>query len=115
MTGIRSGITRRLQVVDELKGSPSEEMKGFFYAGLMMRGWSGQGPYPLKSIETSGRVDDIALIDRLISLLSSPKPWLELPLFNYVVVPKPFLPEPDPLPDELLVPAQKSIQPSLHH
>lgn len=70
-----------------------------------MRGWSDQGPYPLKSIETSGRVDDIALIDRLISLLSSPKPWLELPLFNYVVVPKPFLPEPDPLPDELLAPA----------
>lgn len=67
-------------------------MKGFFYAGVMMRGWSGQGPYPLKSIETSDRS---TIKSEAMARTSS------LQLCRHS---KPFLPEPDPI---LLAPLEE--------
>jgi hypothetical protein len=36
--------------------------------GMLMRGWSGQGPYPLMEDETHGEVDEIKLSESLLEL-----------------------------------------------
>ena len=90
---VYSGALRRSHLIESMKQyveDHPEFAKDFFYQllyiGFKMRGWSGEGEYPLRSIDTSGTIDFDDLQDDILEFrvgIGEDHRLGDLPIFLY--------------------------------
>lgn len=89
---VQIGIFRRSKLIEDTKFYCIENpliTQEFFtqllHLGFKMRGWSGEGNYPLRSMDTGGTVDYDKLQDEIIAFSQTPTFNIlsELPIFLY--------------------------------
>lgn len=60
-----------------------EFMTNLLETGMLMRGWSSGGKYPLESEQCKGMIDESRVLENLVQLRESESICLGLPLFRY--------------------------------
>ena len=77
---LKTGKTLIMKGMSELSKLP--EFKDLLYEllqiSILMRGWPGEGVYPLKSKDTSGEVNEVLLTEKLMNLKNKLKGEWEL-------------------------------------
>jgi hypothetical protein len=88
--GINTGIFKRSKLIEEIGEFYVDNYdiaKGYFtellHIGFKMRGWKGEGEYPLKSKDTGGEVEYDKLQDEIIKFNNDELSLRDLPIFMY--------------------------------
>jgi hypothetical protein len=82
ITGLKTKSINHL--IDELRDVVSKEFfQRLLEIGFLMRGWSGEGHYPLRANKTSGKVSEKQILEKALVLKLEKCPELKLPLFGY--------------------------------
>lgn len=89
METVKVGMFRRSKLIENIENyckecpQSREFFMKLFHIGLKMRGWSGKGPYPLKSNDTTGIVPYDELQDEMFEFQKSFDNLANLPIFVY--------------------------------